>query len=104
MEYIVIFCTTNNKENAELIGHSLVQEKLAACTNIIPKMTSIYSWNNQIVKDEELLLLIKTKKELFDDVKNKILSLHSYDVPEIISIDIKEGSKPYLDWINENTM
>lgn len=104
MEYIVIFCTTNNKENAELIGHSLVQEKLAACTNIIPKMTSIYSWNNQIVKDEELLLVIKTKKELFDDVKNKILSLHSYDVPEIISIDIKEGSKPYLDWINENTM
>lgn len=104
MEYIVIFCTTNNKENAELIGHSLIQEKLAACTNIIPKMTSIYSWNNQIVKDEELLLVIKTKKELFDDVKNKILSLHSYDVPEIISIDIKEGSKPYLDWINENTM
>lgn len=104
MEYIVIFCTTNNKENAELIGHSLVQEKLAACTNIIPKMTSIYSWNNLIVKDEELLLVIKTKKELFDDVKNKILSLHSYDVPEIISIDIKEGSKPYLDWINENTM
>ncbi len=104
MEYIVIFCTTNNKENAELIGHSLVQEKLAACTNIIPKITSIYSWNNQIVKDEELLLVIKTKKELFDDVKNKILSLHSYDVPEIISIDIKEGSKPYLDWINENTM
>lgn len=104
MEYIVIFCTTNNKENAELIGHSLVQEKLAACTNIIPKMTSIYSWNNQIVKDEELLLVIKTKKELFDDVKNKILSLHTYDVPEIISIDIKEGSKPYLDWINENTM
>lgn len=104
MEYIVIFCTTNNKENAELIGHSLVQEKLAACTNIIPKMISIYSWNNQIVKDEELLLVIKTKKELFDDVKNKILSLHSYDVPEIISIDIKEGSKPYLDWINENTM
>lgn len=104
MEYIVIFCTTNNKENAELIGHSLVQEKLAACTNIIPKMTSIYSWNNQIVKDEELLLVIKTKKELFDDVKNKILSLHSYDVPEIISIDIKEGSKPYLDWIKENTM
>lgn len=104
MEYIVIFCTTNNKENAELIGHSLVQEKLAACTNIIPKITSIYSWNNQIVKDEELLLVIKTKKELFDDVKNKILSLHSYDVPEIISIDIKEGSRPYLDWINENTM
>lgn len=104
MEYIVIFCTTSNKENAELIGHSLVQEKLAACTNIIPKMTSIYSWNNQIVKDEELLLVIKTKKELFDNVKNKILSLHSYDVPEIISIDIKEGSKPYLDWINENTM
>ena len=67
-------------------------------------MTSIYSWNNLIVKDEELLLVIKTKKELFDDVKNKILSLHSYDVPEIISIDIKEGSKPYLDWINENTM
>ena len=52
MEYIAIFCTTNSIENAELIGNTLVQEKLAACTNIIPKLTSIYSWDNQIVKDE----------------------------------------------------
>lgn len=65
------FCTTNSIENAELIGNTLVQEKLAACTNIIPKLTSIYSWDNQIVKDEEVFLIIKTRKELFEDVKTK---------------------------------
>ena len=103
MEYIAIFCTTNSIENAELIGNTLVQEQLAACTNIIPKLTSIYSWDNQIVKDGEVFLIIKTRKELFEDVKNKIITLHNYEVPEIIAIDIKEGSKPYLEWIKENT-
>ncbi len=103
MEYIIVFCTTDNKENAELIAHTLVKEKLAACTNIIPQINSIYTWKEQIVQDEELLLLIKTRKELFEEVKNRILSLHNYEVPEIISVNINDGSKSYLDWIKENT-
>lgn len=91
-------------DSAETIANFLVKEKLAACVNIIPKIKSIYTWQNKIEKEEEVLMLIKTKQSLFNQVKEKITLLHPYEVPEIISIDIKDGNKNYIDWIKNNTL
>ena len=91
-------------DNAETIANFLVKEKLAACVNIVPKIKSIYTWQNKIEKEEEVLMLIKTKQSLFNQVKEKITLLHPYEVPEIISIDIKDGNKNYIDWIKNNTL
>lgn len=104
MNYIIILTNTNSKDSAETIATFLVKEKLAACVNIYPKIESIYTWNNKIEKQEEYSLIIKTKKTLFDKVKDKITMLHPYEIPEIIFIDIKEGTKEYLNWIYQNTI
>jgi periplasmic divalent cation tolerance protein len=97
---ILILTTTNSKENANKLGKELVKNKLAACVNIIEKVTSIYEWKNELVEDNEFLLIIKSKKDLFKKVEKKIKSIHSYETPEIISFDISDGSKEYLEWIN----
>lgn len=102
MDSIVILCTTNSQESALNIVQTLVKNKLCACVNIIPKVYSVYSWKDKIETDEEYLMLIKTKKDLFEKVNNKIQEIHPYEVPEVISLDITEGSKSYLDWIVSN--
>ncbi|MDR1168778.1 MAG: divalent-cation tolerance protein CutA [Heliobacteriaceae bacterium] len=94
----LILCTVANEENAKLIARTLVEEKLAACVNISTPLTSIYFWKDKIVEDAELLLIIKTKKQLFKKIENRVKELHTYEVPEIISLEVKEGSKEYLDW------
>lgn len=104
MSYIIILSNTNSMDSAETIANFLVKEKLAACVNIVPKIKSIYTWQNKIEKEEEVLMLIKTKQSLFNQVKEKITLLHPYEVPEIISIDIKNGNKNYIDWIKNNTL
>ena len=91
-------------DSAETISTLLVKEKLAGCVNIIPKIKSIYSWDNKIEKDEEFLMVIKTKQALFELVKEKIILLHPYEIPEIISIKIDDGTTDYLNWIKNNTL
>lgn len=103
MECILVLCTINDLKTAKSISGKLVEEKLAACVNIIPQITSIYFWKNEIVEDSEYLMLIKTKNMHFDELKKRILSLHPYEVPEIISLKIDDGSKSYLDWIGNST-
>ena len=104
MDYIIILSNTNSMDSAETISTFLVKEKLAACVNIIPKIKSIYSWDNKIEKDEEFLMVIKTKQALFELVKEKIILLHPYEIPEIISIKIDDGTSDYLNWIKNNTL
>ncbi len=103
MKYILILCTINSLESAKQISKKLVEEKLAACVNIVPNMTSIYSWNDEIVEDTEFLMLIKTKEELFDEIKSRIVQLHEYEVPEVVSFEIKDGLDSYLNWIKKET-
>lgn len=102
MEYILIFCTINDIGKAKEISKTLVREKLTACVNILPNVTSIYSWEGEIVQDGEYLMIAKTKKELFKEVKERIIELHPYEVAEVISMDITDGSAPYLDWIKNS--
>lgn len=95
----LILSTTSSLEEAEKIGKILVEKKLAACINIIPQITSIYEWEGEIQNDTEALMLIKTSKEKAEIVKEEILSLHSYTLPEIIFLDPTGSHKDYKNWV-----
>ncbi|AXH13877.1 divalent-cation tolerance protein CutA [Malaciobacter mytili] len=101
MKPIIIQTTTNSKDEARNIAKVLLESKLAACVQI-SKIDSLYIWENEMCEDEEYLIIIKTKKEKFKKIKSKIKELHSYDLPEIISINIDDLSKEYKKYIGDN--
>jgi len=98
---VIIFTTTETEKEAEKIADALLEDRIAACVNIIPKIQSRYWWQGKIEKSEETLLLIKTKENLVSQVEERIKSLHSYECPEVVAIEISEGSADYLDWIEQ---
>lgn len=102
-KHIVIFCTTPSKEVAVAIAESLVPDRLAACANVIGGISSFYTWKGELCRDEECLMIIKTRGELFGRLRERIESLHPYEVPEIIALPIVEGNAPYLQWIDDST-
>lgn len=102
--YIVVFITVPSPEEGEKIAKALVEKRLAACVNIIHGLRSIYRWEGKICDDKELLLIAKTTKGLFKELEHEVKSLHSYNIPEIIALPIVNGSRDYLDWIDENTV
>ena len=99
---ILILSTVPSTEEGEKIASKLVENKLAACVNILPKMKSIYRWENKINKEEEFLLIIKTAEYLELDVYDFIRNNHSYEVPEIITLSIKNIDKKYSEWLNSS--
>uniref|UniRef100_A0A0N4ZJW3 Divalent-cation tolerance protein CutA n=1 Tax=Parastrongyloides trichosuri TaxID=131310 RepID=A0A0N4ZJW3_PARTI len=101
--FSVIYVTVPKMEVAKTIARNVVESKLAACVNIIPGVTSVYSWKGNIEEDQELLLIIKTKTNLLEELKKEIVKIHPYEVPEFISLPIEHGSEPYLKWIGEQT-
>ncbi len=101
--HILALSTVPDKETGSSIGNALVKDRLAACVNIIPGVTSVYEWENEIHSEGEYILLIKTREPLFEKVREKILELHPYELPEVISVKIEKGHLPYLNWISENT-
>jgi periplasmic divalent cation tolerance protein len=103
-EYAVILVTVNSQEEALRIARALVDSRLAACVNIISGLRSIYRWKGKSCDEGELLLLIKTRIALFEQVEGKIKEIHSYEVPEIVAIPITRGSETYLNWLNESTL
>ena len=102
-EFIVVLVTCSSMEEAEKIGNSLVEKKLAACVNVVPEIKSIFYWKGKISRENEILLIAKSRMELFDSIQSEIKELHSYEVPEIIALPISAGSEKYLDWIREET-
>ena len=96
---IVVLVTAGSADNAAEIARALVGERLAACANIVPGVRSIYLWEGRIADDSEWLLLIKTERTRFAELEARVRTLHAYSVPEVIAIEIVEGSKPYLDWL-----
>ena len=103
MTYCIIQTTASNEEEAKKIAKALVEKKLIACWSIIPKVYSIYTWQNSLCEENESLMIMKSKTELYSQIEKEIKELHSYEVPEIISIPINAGSKEYLNWIEEQT-
>jgi len=102
-EYIIVLITAASEEEAARIGHAIVGERLAACVNISRSVRSIYRWQGLIEDQQEVLMIIKTKKSLFENLQARVKELHSYAVPEIIGLPVVEGSKQYLNWLGQET-
>jgi periplasmic divalent cation tolerance protein len=103
MDTRIVLTTTGSPQEAEKIARALVERRLAACVNILPQIQSVYRWKDQIEQGTEWLLIIKTRMNAFDSVRDTIKELHSYDLPECIMLDVSNGSDAYLNWIKENT-
>jgi periplasmic divalent cation tolerance protein len=99
----VMFVTAGSAEQAETIARALIEERLAACVNIVSPIRSIYRWQDAVQTDTEHLMIIKTGAALFAKVEARVRALHSYEVPEVIALPIVAGAKPYLDWIFAST-
>jgi periplasmic divalent cation tolerance protein len=98
--YIIILVTAANKQEAEEIAQQLLKAKLIACANIIDSVSSIFRWSGKIEKAEECLMLMKSRRELFEEIAETIKELHSYEVPEILAISLVNGSNAYFEWMD----
>ncbi len=103
-QYVVILVTVTSEDEGLRIARALVDSRLAACVNIISGLRSIYRWKGKIWDEGELLLLIKTRTTLFEQVEGKIKEIHSYEVPEIVAVPIIRGSETYLNWLRKSTL
>jgi periplasmic divalent cation tolerance protein len=99
----LVYITTKDKQQARLIGKTLVEERLAACVNIIDGMQSIYWWEGAINEDNEAILIAKTRNSLLEKLTDRVKSLHTYTCPCIVAIPISGGNTDYLGWIKETT-
>lgn len=98
-DVLLTLITVPNRETAERIADELLQRKLAACVNIIPGITSHYRWQDKLERDTELLLIVKTTHAVFDELRDAVIKLHPYDLPEIIGINVVRGMEEYLKWV-----
>lgn len=97
-----MFVSGPNRETLVRIGRALVDDRLAACVNILPELTSVYRWEGAVSVAGEALAMVKTTRGLVDSVSRRVVELHPYDVPECIALDIVGGSQPYLSWLQES--
>jgi periplasmic divalent cation tolerance protein len=101
-EYVVALSTVAKAEDAERIAAVLVEQRLAACVNIVPGVTSVYRWKGKIERDQEQLLVIKTRWDRMEELKTALVSLHPYEVPELVVLRVEAGHAPYLAWLDES--
>lgn len=102
--YAVVLVTASSVEEAQKIAKELLHEKLAACVNILNDVHSLFWWKKEIDSAREYLLVIKTRLDLFEQVRQKVRALHSYKIPEIIALPIVMGDEDYLKWINKEIL
>lgn len=100
---ILVYCTCPSLEVANRIAVRLVEERLAACVNCLPQVISTYRWQGKVQVEQECLLLVKTAKERFAAVKNRIVELHSYELPEVIAVDVVASLDRYAAWVETET-
>jgi periplasmic divalent cation tolerance protein len=99
MSVIVVFSTFPTEEKAAEIARTLVSEGHAACANLVPPVRSIYRWQGQICDERETLAIIKTTSERFEALRERLVALHPYEVPEVIALPVEAGHAPYLEWV-----
>jgi periplasmic divalent cation tolerance protein len=97
----LVYITTPDKAEAKKIGRALVESRLAACVNIIDSMNSIYRWEGQIQEDQEVVLIAKTTEKNLPALKDKVESMHAYEIPCIVCLPVAGGHEPFLQWIRE---
>ena len=100
----IVLTTAGSQDEAQKIASALVERRLAACVNIVPRIESVYRWQGKVESATEWLLIIKIEAKTFERVRDAIKELHSYELPECVMIEITDGSKAYLEWIGENVV
>jgi periplasmic divalent cation tolerance protein len=95
--------TAPDADHAARLGRALVEEGLCACVNIVPGVRSIYRWQGKVQEDQEVLCIAKTRPALFDRVRDRVLELHPYEVPEILAFAVDDGNPAYLEWLRQST-
>ena len=100
---LLVFTTLPSADKAAELGKVLVEERLAACANLIPAVRSIYRWQGKLQDENEVLVLLKTRAEHLERLKLRILELHPYEVPEVLAVPVEAGYQPYLDWLAGET-
>jgi periplasmic divalent cation tolerance protein len=101
--YLVVFITCPDLESAQNLSDLLLKERLAACVNIIPNLTSFFWWGRKIHRSEEVLLMVKTKESVLRELTRKVKKNHPYENPEVIALPIIGGSKKFTRWIEDET-
>jgi periplasmic divalent cation tolerance protein len=99
---IVVLNTCGSEAEAERLARLLVDQRLAACVSIVPRLRSFYRWNGAMESSEEWLLLIKSSRPLFEPLRAALENAHSYEVPEVLVLPVVDGAAPYLDWLEAN--
>ena len=100
--YIAVFITVPKKNQARRIARAIIRNKLAACVNIVLRIESFFWWQGKIDKADEVLLIVKTQKSKFPKLAKFVASMHSYEIPEIIALEISAGNRAYLKWIDDS--
>ena len=100
---IVILVAAPNQQVAKKIAEHIVNKRLAACVNLLPGIRSIYRWQGKIEDDSEILMIIKSRRAKFEELSQSIASMHPYDTPEILALDVSQGSEKYLNWLLAET-
>jgi periplasmic divalent cation tolerance protein len=100
---LVVLITTSNRREAGRIAETLVKNNLAACATLVTSVTSIFRWKGQVQKSREALLIVKTSARRYAAVEKCVLSIHSYEVPEIVALSVDQGLRPYLEWVHRET-
>ena len=103
MEVRFIYITAGNQEEAKRIGKELVKNRLAACVNIVKDITSFYWWDGELQEDQETVMIAKTKESLFEELVEKVKSMHSYSCPCIVSLPVLQGNGAFLEWVEKET-
>jgi len=96
-----VLSTVASAPDAERLARALVERGLAACVNVVPGLVSFYRWKGEVQRDEELLLVAKTRRERFEALRAALVEMHPYEVPEVVAFEVAAGHEPYLRWLDE---
>ncbi|KPV62549.1 MAG: Divalent-cation tolerance protein CutA [Candidatus Bathyarchaeota archaeon BA2] len=102
LPYVVVMVTVANRDEALKIVRSLLKERLIACANIVGPISSIFWWKGKIEEASEFLVFMKSRENHFERLSERVMEIHSYEVPEIIAVPIIKGSQPYLEWLGDS--
>lgn len=103
MAALICYCTCPDRDSATRIADALVEERLAACVNLLGEIHSVYRWQGRIERAAEVLLVIKTTDERLESLQRRIVALHPHELPEVIAVEVVGGSPAYLDWIHQQS-
>jgi periplasmic divalent cation tolerance protein len=99
MSYVIVLMTASSREEAVKIVRTLLEERLIACGNLVDSVSSFFWWKGEVEEEEEVLVIMKSSEKLFRKLSERVMELHSYDVPEVLAIPIVDGSSSYLEWL-----